>query len=260
MSPAKKSSKSKPVVKPRAAAESAAVSAQAQASARPSVSQERTFWRFSLAQRWEHALLILSFLVLLLTGLPQKYRAAAWSQQLLATPEQVNLIRTIHHIAAIVLTLEVLYHIVLIIVLLVRRKLPGGMLPTMQDVRDAGQTIRYLLFLRKDRPAFGKYNFEQKITYWFLFFGIGIMVISGFIIWFPVQFTQLFPGGIVPAAKLAHSTESIVAAIFIVIWHIYHVHFERLNLSMFTGRLSEAEMREYHAKEYERLTGEKSES
>jgi cytochrome b subunit of formate dehydrogenase len=123
-------------------------------------------------------------------------------------------------------------------------------------VRDAGQMIKYLLFLTEKKPKFGKYNFEQKVTYWFLFFGIGIMVITGFIIWFPVQVTSVLPGGVVPAAKLAHSTEAVVAVIFVIIWHFYHVHLERLNLSMFTGRLNEDEMREYHAAEYERLTGE----
>ena len=49
--------------------------------------------------------------MLLLTGLPQKFRATAWSQHILATPERLELVRTIHHIAAIVLTLEVLYHL-----------------------------------------------------------------------------------------------------------------------------------------------------
>jgi hypothetical protein len=57
---------------------------------------------------------------------------------------------------------------------------------------------------------------------------------------------------------LAHSNEAIIAGIFIVIWHFYHVHLERLNLSIFTGRLSEEEMRTYHAAEFERLTGEKA--
>jgi cytochrome b subunit of formate dehydrogenase len=82
------------------------------------------------------------------------------------------------------------------------------------------------------------------------------MGITGFIIWFPVQFTQFLPGGVVPASKMAHSTESVVAAIFIVIWHFYHVHIERLNLSIFTGRLSEDEMKKFHGKEYERITGQ----
>ena len=116
--------------------------------------------------------------------------------------------------------------------------------------------IKYLLFLTRDKPKFGKYNFEQKLTYWFLFFGFGILVISGFILWFPIQVTYILPGGVIPAAFLAHSNEAIVAAIFIVIWHFFHVHLERLNLSIFTGRLSEEEMKKFHGEEYERLIGE----
>ena len=220
------------------------------------VHQERTFPRFSISQRWEHAVLLLSGLTLLLTGLPQKYRDLAISQDLLSTPDRVELIRQIHHIAAIVLALEAIYHLGRIIYLMAKRRLPGDLLPTWQDVLDAGQMIQYLLFLRKEKPKFGRYNFEQKVTYWFVFFGFLIMGISGFIIWFPIFFTKFLPGGVVPAAKLAHSTEAVVAAIFIIVWHVYHVHLERTNLSMFTGRLSEDEMREYHEKEYERLTGQ----
>lgn len=222
----------------------------------PLARQERTFLRFTIGQRWEHAILLLSGLVLLLTGLPQKYREFSISQDLLSTPERIFLIRQIHHISAIVLGLVVLYHLGRIILLMSRRKLPGDLLPVGQDVSDAWHMLQYLLFLRKDKPQFGRYNFEQKVTYWFVFFGILIMGISGLIVWFPVQVTQFLPGGVVPAAKMAHSTESVVMAIFIVIWHIYHVHIERLNLSMFTGRLSEDEMRTFHEKEYQRLTGQ----
>ncbi|HEY5731742.1 MAG TPA: hypothetical protein VIS72_16965, partial [Anaerolineales bacterium] len=67
------------------------------------VHHERTFPRFTLAQRWEHAVLLLSGLTLLLTGLPQKYREYSISQDLLSTPDRVELIRQIHHIAAVVL-------------------------------------------------------------------------------------------------------------------------------------------------------------
>lgn len=219
------------------------------------VKEEKMFLRFKLGQRWEHLILILSFTVLLLTGLPQKYRDFSWSQDLLSTPERLGLIRQIHHIAAIILALEAVYHIGRALVLLARRKLPGSILPVWQDVLDAGHMLQYLLFLRNDKPKFGKYNFEQKVTYWFLFFGIALMGITGFIIWFPEQFTQFLPGGVVPASKLAHSTESVVAAVFVLIWHIYHVHIERLNLSIFTGRLSETEMQEFHTKDYEQQIG-----
>ncbi len=218
------------------------------------VKEEKTFQRFQLSARWEHLVLILSFTILLLTGLPQKYREFSWSQDLLSTPERLTFIQQIHHIAAIVLALEAIYHLGRAITLLARRKLPGDILPVWQDVRDAGQMAQYLLFLRKDKPKFGKYNFEQKVTYWFIFFAVLIMGFTGVIIWFPELVTRFLPGEMVPAAKLAHSTEAVVAAIFLIIWHLYHVHLERLNLSIFTGRLSEEDMREFHAKEYEKLT------
>jgi formate dehydrogenase subunit gamma len=220
--------------------------------------QERTFRRFAISQRLEHWVIFLSITVLLLTGLPQKYRSTSWSQDLLTTPERVHVIQQVHHIAALVLILEVLFHLGNAIVLMARRKLPGYIFPTLKDVRDAWQMILYLLFLRKEKPAFGKYNFEQKATYWFLFFSLAIMVCTGLVLLFPLIITRWLPGGVVPAAKLAHSTEAIVTAIFVIIWHFYHVHIERLNLSIFSGQLSDHEMRTYHADEFERLTGEKA--
>ncbi len=237
-----------------------AVSPSKPASATRGVQTVRFFQRFTRGQRWEHLLLILSFVVLFLTGVVQKYRGEAWSQEILSTPDRLLLIRNIHHIAAIVLLLEVFYHLGHALYLLAKRKMPAAMFPTWQDVRDAGGMIKYLLFLTNRKPKFGKYNFEEKFTYWFLFFGIGIMVVTGLILFFPIQVTSVLPGGIVPAAKLAHSTEAIVAGIFVVIWHLYHVLIERLNLSMFTGHLNEHDMREYHAAEYERLTGQSGET
>jgi formate dehydrogenase gamma subunit len=225
------------------------------ASGQETIFTQKIFQRFTLSQRWEHGILILSFTILLLTGLPQKY-FASWGHFFLATPETLLLVRQIHHIAAIVLTLEAVYHVGHGVYLMARRRLSAAIFPSWQDVSDAWQMIKYLLFLSKNKPASGKYNFEQKFTYWFLFVGIGIMVVSGFILWFPLVWTRVFPGGIIPAAQLAHSSEAIAAGIFIVIWHFYHVHLQRLNLSIFTGKLDEEDMRAYHEREFERLTGE----
>jgi formate dehydrogenase gamma subunit len=223
------------------------------------IKTERTFQRFTVGQRWEHAALFLSFTVLLLTGLPQKY-FNSWGYQVITTPDRLVLFRRIHHIAAVVLILEVVYHLGRGIYLMVRRQLGGDIFPTWQDVRDAWQMVKYLLFLRKEKPSFGKFNFEQKFTYWFLFLGIGIMVVSGLIMWFPIFITRFLPGAIIPAAQLAHSSEAIAAGVFVVIWHFYHVHVERLNLSIFTGRLNEKDMREFHDLEYKYLTGSTTEA
>lgn len=216
----------------------------------------RTFQRFTLGQRWEHAILIFSGLVLALTGLPQKYRTAELSQQLLSTPERLQLFQQIHHLAAILLILEAVYHLANAVILLSRRRLSADIFPSLADLRDAWHMLAYLLFLRKEKPAFGKYNFEQKVTYWFLFVGIAIMIVTGLVLWFPIFATRFLPGGVIPAAKLAHSTEALVAVVFVVIWHFYHVHIERLNLSIFTGWLTEKDMRTYHALELNEIQRE----
>jgi len=223
------------------------------------IEAKRVYRRFTAGQNWEHAILLISGIVLFFTGLPQKYRTTSWSQQILSTPERLETIQQIHHIAAIVLILLVIYHLGRAIYLMIQRRLPAAIFPTIQDLRDAWQMIKYLLFLSKDKPKFGKYNFEQKFTYWFIFIIVGIMVFTGIIIWYPELITRYLPGGLVPAAKLAHSTEAIVAAIFIVIWHFYHVHLERLNVSIFTGYLNEEDMKKYHTLEYQQLTGEQIE-
>jgi formate dehydrogenase gamma subunit len=223
----------------------------------PSVNNQvklvRTFPRFSVDQRWEHAVLLLCVAILLLTGLPQKYNTTNWSQAIISSPDRLKTIQQIHHITALVLTALILYHLGKAIYQIARRRLPGDMLPTFQDVKDAWSMLLYLIYIKKQKPAFGKYNFEQKVTYWFLFFSIGIMVISGYIMWFPEVITRVLPGGVIPAAILAHSTEAMVTLIFIVLWHFYHVHLERLNLSIFSGWLNEEDMRTYHTLEYEQL-------
>jgi cytochrome b subunit of formate dehydrogenase len=216
---------------------------------------ERVFKRFTLGQRWEHGFLIITFTLLLLTGLPQKY-FNQWGYLILTTPERLMLVRNIHHISAVILMLEVLYHLAHNFWLMIHRKLSGEIFPSWQDVRDAWQMLKYLLFITNKKPAFGKYNFEQKFTYWFLFVAIGIMVGTGLILWFPLVWTRILPGGVVPASLLAHSDEAVIAGIFVVIWHFYHVHFQRLNLSIFNGRLNERDEREYHQLEYERLMAE----
>jgi formate dehydrogenase subunit gamma len=216
----------------------------------------RTFPRFDLSQRWEHVVLMVSIFILLLTGLPQKYNTSTWSQAIISTPERLNFIQQIHHITALLLTALVLYHLGKIIYQIIRRRLPGDMLPTVQDIKDAWNMVLYLIYIKKRKPAFGKYNFEQKVTYWFLFFAVGIMLVTGYILWFPETVTRILPGQVIPGAIMAHSTEAMATAVFIIIWHFYHVHLERLNLSIFSGWLNEDDMRTYHSLEYTRLVKE----
>lgn len=60
-----------------------------------------------------------------------------------------------------------------------------------------------------------------------------------------------------PAAKIAHGMEAILAVLAIITWHFYFVHMAKFNKSIFTGYLTAEEMEEEHGHELEqRLQGE----
>ncbi|MGD1992183.1 MAG: cytochrome b/b6 domain-containing protein, partial [Anaerolineae bacterium] len=220
--------------------------------------KQEQFLRFPLIDRIQHWVLTASFTVLAITGLVQKFPEAGisvWTVELLGGVETT---RIIHRISAIVLMVEVVYHLgVLGYRLFVRRSRPT-MLPGMEDVRAAIQWLLYNLGLRKERPKEGQYNFAEKMEYWALIWGTVVMAITGFMLWNPITTTNILPGQIIPAAKVAHGMEAILASLAILVWHVYHVHIKHWNKSMFTGYLSREEMEKEHPLELKRIE-EKSE-
>ena len=76
---------------------------------------EPTVERFSLAQRVEHFVLLLSFNILALTGLPQKYAATDWARRLIAMFGGIETTRLIHRTLAVILMAQGLYHLVAVV-------------------------------------------------------------------------------------------------------------------------------------------------
>ncbi len=72
------------------------------------------------------------------------------------------------------------------------------------------------------------------------------MGLTGFMMWNPITATKFLPGEAIPAAKAAHGGEALLAVLAIIIWHLYGVHIKRFNKSMFTGKMTEAEMLHEH--------------
>lgn len=211
------------------------------------------FNRFEIAQRFEHALLILSFATLGLTGLPQKYAAAPISDFIIKTLGGIEMIRTIHHIAAVIFLLETVYHLVVMGYKLYVRRASASMLPSLQDAKDGIQAFAYNLGLAKERPKMGRYTFDEKLEYWALIWGLVVMALTGFMLWNPIKTTALLAGAFIPAAKAAHGGEAVLAVLAILVWHFYNVHLRRLNLAMFKGKLTREEMEEDHPQELEAI-------
>lgn len=215
--------------------------------------QPRTYQRFTLTERIEHLVLMLSFIVLALTGLPQKYVGNRWAEGLIALMGGIEMVRRIHHIAAVVLMLEVIFHIVAAGYRFFVLRRPASILPQFKDVMDWLGDVRYRLGLSKQRPQMDRYTYTEKIEYWAVVWGTFIMAVTGFMMWNPITTTRFLPGDVIPAAKAAHGGEAILAVLSILTWHVYHVHLRRFNKSIFTGKITEEEMRYEHPLELARI-------
>jgi formate dehydrogenase gamma subunit len=209
----------------------------------------KTYVRFSLAHRIEHAVLLVSFTVLAVTGLPQKFIEAGWAQTMIGLMGGIEFIRQIHHFAAIVLMLETVYHLVSVGYRMFVRHVRLTMLPGLRDVQGALNAFLHNLGLRKEAPQFGRYTYGEKFEYWAVVWGTVVMVITGFMLWNPIATANFLPGQFIPAAKAAHGGEALLAVLAIIIWHFYNVHLKQFNKSMFTGQLDEHEMLEEHSLE-----------
>ena len=89
------------------------------------------------------------------------------------------------------------------------------------------------------RPAFDRWTYWEKFDYWAVFWGMFIIGGSGLLLWFPVFFAKFLPGWMFNIAALVHGEEALLAVAFI-----------------FTGRISEHELKHERAVEYERLRRE----
>ena len=206
----------------------------------------QTYLRFPLARRIEHWLMMLSFVTLGLTGVPQKFATSNISLSIIQALGGIEVLRTIHHTAAIVMMLGTAWHILVMgySVFVLRDKM--SMLPTLQDAKDGLQALLYNIGFVKTYPQMGRYTFEEKMEYWAFVWGAAVMGMTGFLMWNPITATQYLPGEFVPAAKAAHGGEAVLAVLAIIIWHMYGVHIKRFNKAMFNGMQTNEEMLHEH--------------
>ena len=209
-------------------------------------SQTQTYQRFPIARRIEHIVMILSFSLLGLTGLPQKFPTLGISIFIARFFGSVENLRLVHHIAATVMMLGIVWHILVAAYKIFVTKEPMSMLPVFKDAVDGIQVFLYNIGIGKKYPQMGRYNFEEKLEYWAFVWGAIVMGLTGFMMWNPLMTLKILPGEAIPAAKAAHGGEAILAVAAIIIWHMYSVHIKKFNKSMFTGKMNEADMLHEH--------------
>lgn len=223
----------------------------------PTSHHDREYVRFSPGRRVEHWVTMVTFTLLVLTGVPQKFSEADWARGLTWLFGGLHTMRWIHRINGFVMAAAFILHFALGILFVIQGKKESlSIVPGKKDFTDAVQTLRYYLGLSDTQARFDRYDYRQKFEYWGLILGSIIMTATGLILFFPVQVANLLPGEAIPAAKLAHGNEGLLAFLTILIWHIYNAHLNPdvfpFDKTIFTGKISRHRMEHEHPAELDR--------
>lgn len=224
---------------------------------KPQTSETKTYTRFDVLQRLQHIIFLISFSLLGLTGLPQKYPLAPVSIWFFERIGGVEVSRLIHHTSAIVMMIVSVLHVLDLMYRILVLRTPISMIPWINDLQHVIHDVKYYLGFKKHKAYYGRYSYAEKMEYLALIWGTIVMGLTGFMMWNPISTLRFLPGEAIPAAKAAHGGEAVLAVLAIIIWHFYHVHIKTFNKSMFVGTLSQEEMQHEHPAELAMIESDK---
>ena len=212
----------------------------------------RLFVRFGQAEILEHWVLLIVVAALTITGLLEKFAGI----DLVATAIRYGFgdlsnVRRIHNLAAPILMLMLVYHALRVLSFWLIAREAGALMPRGSDIKHFFAQIGYTLGLSRSRPDFGRYTIGEKLSYWStLVFMVG-MSLTGLVQWFPVQASQYLSNDALQWSRALHNLFTLLAVALLLPWHLYSTVLRARNTSIFTGLMSEAQMRRDHPLEYQ---------
>jgi thiosulfate reductase cytochrome b subunit len=175
-----------------------------------------------------------------------------------------------HHILGIVTVLYLVIHVVWLVAASLRQVRlgakpvglvlgPNSPVPNLRDLKDMFAMFRWFFGLGP-KPTFERWAYWEKFDYWAVFWGVGIIGTSGFMLWWPNLFCRILPGEVLNVAKIIHSEEALLATGFIFAIHFFNSHFRPekfpMDMSVLCGMVTDEELREERPEYYERLQRE----
>lgn len=206
--------------------------------------------RMRLGELWQHHLLMVSFIVLVISGFALRY-SESWITKLFFGWERGFEMRgLIHRGAAIVLISVTAWHLIYLFTRRGRTFLKD-MWPKFYDFRDFIQRILFNLGLSKETPSFKRFSYIEKAEYWALIWGTAVMIITGLLLWFDNLVVEFLPKGFLDVALVIHYYEAILASLAIAIWHFYSTIFNPrvypMNPSWLSGKMPQEMFQHEHA-------------
>ncbi|MEJ2313280.1 MAG: cytochrome b/b6 domain-containing protein [Nitrospirota bacterium] len=221
--------------------------------------KEQKIRRFASGRIAEHLVLIVTFTVLAVTGLSQKFYYLDVSRWLIFQLGGIDAVRLIHRYAGIAFALLALEHLATAVVGVSVFRWQPTMMVTKKDFRDAAHNVKYYIGIAKAPAACGRYDYKEKFNYWLVLTGGVVMILTGFTLWFPIGVVKYLPGEAIPLAKALHSNEALLIFLLIIVWHIYDSIFSPdvfpMDTSIFTGYTTRRKMLRLHPLELASLEG-----
>ena len=246
------------------------------------IRDDEIFERMNLAERIQHFLLIITFLTLIVTGLPLMFYEMKLFKWIFAGGDLFYIRGILHRAAAVVMILNLVWHLIYTASTKRGRNNFKEMIPKFKDIRDAFEIFwhnlgltrwlqrkgifskffeKHPFWLFKKHPRFGRYNFIEKFEYWAVGWGSFVMIVTGFFMWQVELSLRLFPLWVHDIFIILHGYEAMLAFLAVIIWHMYNVH---LNPEVFpmskvwlNGKIDGHELRTLHPLEYEQILEER---
>ncbi len=218
--------------------------------------------RYSIHIVIQHFLTFATFLILASTGLTLHFADLWWAPIVMKLFGGPDASRIIHRVAAIIMVLASVYHLITIIggtiqkIIKKQFDIKRTQLPLLKDVKDLIHDIKYFVGREQHRPKMEKFMYKQKIHYIAILWGSFVLITAGSTLLFPQIMANIWPNPqfAQDLARLMHADEAIMAITVVVFWHWSNVHLVPgrfpLQWSFLTGKITREHQIEEHFLEY----------
>lgn len=214
----------------------------------------RRFSQYRIVEHWLHAFV---FILLVITGISQKFHTYDLSQWLVLHLGGIDAVRLMHRVAGVALIMLLIQHLAVAAVGIIRLRWQASMIIQMKDFQDAVTNLKYYFGIKNHPAACDRFDYKQKFDYWGVLVSNLIMIVTGLVLWFPITTSRYLYGEFIPAANVIHTNQSLLVVLIIVIWHIYNSIFSPeifpFDTSILTGYLPKERMVREHPLELARL-------
>ncbi len=226
----------------------------------------KQYRRFNRLHIFLHILVITSFLLLSLTGLPLKFSTQPWAIVMMKLYGGSANAGLLHRLGAVITfvyfgsALAMSFHF-----LFLRKDIKGNPLQRLfgpdslmfnfRDIKDVIGMVKWFFF-KGPKPTFDRWTYWEKFDFIAVFWGMFAIGGSGLMLWFPEFFGMFLPGWAFNVATIVHSDEALLATGFIFSVHFFNTHGRPekfpMDFVIFNGQIAKEEMLEERGDQWKR--------